>query len=326
YRHLAESLLAELRAVENDAQLAKLVRQIADALQERRAELERERHQANALLTEVTARLDEVSRYLAGQNDDRRLTLGDAEQLNERVLTQVDAIRSEVGSATNLATLKTQIGNRLESIAAQVREFRDREEHRFLEQTARNQQMAARIAELERQTSDLHRSLHREQRRARLDALTGIANRSWFDERLAEEIARWRRFRTPVSVLVWDIDRFKSINDRYGHRSGDIVLQEVAKLFTKRLRSTDVLARYGGEEFVMLLIGTPLAAATALAENLRVAVSQLKFHFRGTPVVVTASCGITELRDGDQPESVFDRADAAMYRAKNAGRNQCIAA
>jgi diguanylate cyclase len=143
---------------------------------------------------------------------------------------------------------------------------------------------------------------------------------------MAEEINRWKRFRDPVTVLVWDLDRFKSINDTYGHRAGDRVLQEVAKCFAARIRATDVLARFGGEEFVMLLVGTQMAEASKVANELRESVHSLRFHFRDTPVKVTTSCGMTELRDGDTAETVFDRADAALYKAKDGGRNMCVAA
>ncbi|MBS0394546.1 MAG: GGDEF domain-containing protein, partial [Proteobacteria bacterium] len=153
--------------------------------------------------------------------------------------------------------------------------------------------------------------------------LTRVANRASLDERLAEELARFRRFKSPVCVLVWDVDHFKAINDTCGHRGGDAVLREVATCLAQGRREVDFLARFGGEEFVTLLVGTPLADAVAVAEQMRAAVEALRFHFRGAPVPVTVSCGLTELRDGDSAESVFDRADAALYRAKAAGRNRC---
>jgi diguanylate cyclase len=322
----AEALLAELPAVDGDANLAKLLNRAADLVLARSEGLLRERDQATALLAQVTQRLEEVAAFLAGDAQNRRNTLGDAEELNTRVLTEVSSLNDEVRVARDLEPLKQLIGARVEAISTQVRQFREREEGRFLEQSERTQRVNARVAELERQARDLHRSLHQERRRARLDALTGIPNRISFDERLAEEIERWKRFRNPVCVLVWDIDRFKHINDTYGHRAGDRVLREVAKCFEGRLRSTDVVARFGGEEFVMLLIGTQLPDAQRKADELREAVGELKFHFRGEPIRVTVSCGVTELRAGDEAGEVFDRADKALYSAKDGGRNACVAA
>lgn len=325
-RDFADTLTAELRVVDTDEGLAKILTRIAEALLKRGEELAREKTQANSLLTEMTARLDEVSDFLTTQNDERQSALGDADQLSSQVMQNVEHINREVHETNDLAVIRTKVGVRLAKIAEQAREFRARQESRFLEQSALAQKMAARVASLERQTSELHRSLHQEQTRSQLDALTGIPNRGALDSRMAEEINRWKRFRDPVTVLVWDLDRFKSINDTYGHRAGDRVLQEVAKCFAARIRATDVLARFGGEEFVMLLVGTQMAEATKVANELRESVHGLRFHFRDTPVKVTTSCGMTELRDGDTAETVFDRADAALYKAKDGGRNMCVAA
>jgi diguanylate cyclase len=325
-RDLADTLTAELRSVDTDEGLARILTRIAEALAKRGEELAREKTQANSLLTEMTARLDEVADFLTTQNSDAQSALGDADQLSSEVMQNVAHINREVHETNDLAEIRTKVGVRLAKITEQAREFRARQESRFLEQSALAQKMAARVASLERQTSELHRSLHKEQARSQIDALTGIPNRGSLDNRMTEEINRWKRFRDPVTVLVWDLDRFKNINDTYGHRAGDRVLQEVAKCFAARIRATDVLARFGGEEFVMLLVGTQIADAAKVANELREAVAGLRFHFRDTPVRVTASCGMTELRDGDTAESVFDRADAALYKAKDGGRNLCVAA
>jgi diguanylate cyclase len=184
--------------------------------------------------------------------------------------------------------------------------------------------MSERIQQLENEAAALERSLQREQRMALLDALTGIANRLGYNERIEQEFKRWKRFRQPLSLVAWDLDHFKNINDTYGHRAGDRVLRAFAKLISAKVRETDFVARYGGEEFVMLLIGTPAADARTVAESIREDIGGLGFHFRGTPVNVTASCGVTEVRDADTPESLFDRADRALYRAKESGRNRSI--
>jgi diguanylate cyclase len=142
---------------------------------------------------------------------------------------------------------------------------------------------------------------------------------------MEEEFARWSRFRQPLCIAAWDIDHFKRINDAYGHRAGDKVLRIVADTLAERLRETDFLARYGGEEFVMILPGTQADGAAQVIEAMRAAVAGLGFHFRGNPVSVTVSCGITPFRDGDSPDEAFERADKALYRAKQAGRNRCEA-
>jgi diguanylate cyclase len=127
-------------------------------------------------------------------------------------------------------------------------------------------------------------------------------------------------------MMLWDIDDFKIINDTYGHRAGDRVLKTVASCFVSRMRAQDFVARIGGEEFVVLMTGITAELALRIANELRAAVAALRFHFLGTPVRVTVSCGLTEFRDGDATSAVFDRADAALYRAKREGKNLCMAA
>jgi diguanylate cyclase len=160
--------------------------------------------------------------------------------------------------------------------------------------------------------------------------LTGIANRKSFEERFAQEIAQEiaQQPRAPLAVvmLLWDLDNFKVVNDSYGHRAGDRVLQSVAACFIAAVRGNDFVARIGGEEFVMLLSGTKIDQALVIANQVRSAVEALRFHFRGTLVPLTVSCGLAELKENDVADAAFDRADGALYRAKHSGKNLCVAA
>jgi diguanylate cyclase len=238
----------------------------------------------------------------------------------------VRELTEAVNSATELAVLQTLVNARLETVTEQVQAFKSREENRQLEHTGRAERMVARIADLERETQDLTSKLHSEKHGARLDPLTRLGNRKSFDERIALDLSRCAQPNLPVTMLLWDLDNFKVVNDSYGHRAGDRVLQSVATCFLSGLRAEDFVARIGGEEFVMLMTGLPFAKSQQIADELRGGVESLRFHFRGTPVRVTVSCGFTDLRSGDTPDSAFDRADAALYRAKHGGKNACIAA
>ena len=195
-----------------------------------------------------------------------------------------------------------------------------------MEYNGRAEHMRARIADLERETQDLHSKLDLEKHGARLDPLTGVANRKSFEERFAREIAQRAQGGAPAVMLLWDIDSFKVINDSYGHRAGDRVLQSVAGCFTEAMRASDFVARIGGEEFAVLMIGLRLAEAVNVANQVRTAVEGLRFHFRGTPVRVTAPAGSPNCSRTTPRKAAFDRADAALYRAKNGGKNLCVAA
>jgi diguanylate cyclase len=218
------------------------------------------------------------------------------------------------------------VRTRLDAVTEQVCAFRARESDRVLESNGRAERMRARIADLERETQELHCKLDLEKHVARLDPLTGVANRKSYDERFALEIGRRAAGDTPLVMQLWDIDNFKMINDSYGHRAGDRVLQSVAACFKSSLRSSDFVARIGGEEFAVLLNGLKAAEAMKLANQLRIAVESLRFHFRGVPVRVTVSCGISQLTPDDSPETAYERADRALYQAKGGGKNLCVAA
>ena len=321
-----QQLIADVSRVTTDTDLADLVERAADLLRERSQTIAAERMQAANLLSTVSERLDEMADFLTSNTDTGRIGLEDTQSLNDKVISQVRALSKEAHDATNLSVLQSLLTSRLESVAQQVYEYRERVETRLTEQSSRSEAMRSRVADLEREAQELHSKLDQEKNGARLDALTGIANRKSFDERLEREFLAQSNTRAPAALLIWDIDNFKALNDTYGHRAGDRVLQTVAQSLRAMVRSRDFVARIGGEEFIVLLNGLPYEAAIQKAQELRAAIAELRFHFRGTPVRVTASCGITELRDRDAPGAVFDRADSALYQAKSAGKNLCIAA
>jgi diguanylate cyclase (GGDEF)-like protein len=155
--------------------------------------------------------------------------------------------------------------------------------------------------------------------------LTGIANRRHWDWRLAEEIARAQRYRYPVAVLMVDIDHFKRVNDTHGHQVGDEVLRQVAERLRSTLRRTDFLARYGGEEFGIIAPQTALEAAKVLAERLRRAIAREPIQVNNElSIPLTISVGVAVFPEHGQNESdLVAAADAALYRAKQDGRN-CV--
>jgi diguanylate cyclase len=157
---------------------------------------------------------------------------------------------------------------------------------------------------------------------ARTDALTGLANRRAFDEELGRRHAQWQRRRSSLSVILFDADRFKLLNDRFGHSAGDYVLKQIAKVVQKALRGMDLLARYGGEEFAVILPETDLSQGRIAAERIRSAVEDFEFVYQGERLPVTVSVGLAELMIGEDYVTVVDRSDAAMYAAKHDGRNR----
>jgi diguanylate cyclase (GGDEF)-like protein len=161
-------------------------------------------------------------------------------------------------------------------------------------------------------------------RRARTDALTGLANRRAFDEQLEQLLAHADRFGHAVSLILADVDHFKKVNDSWGHEAGDAVLRAIAKTLSDGVRAVDVCARFGGEEIAILLPQTSLVGAAELADRLRRAIEAKPIMARGEEIPVTISCGVACYPEGVlTKEALFAAADRALYDAKNAGRN-CV--
>jgi diguanylate cyclase (GGDEF)-like protein len=157
----------------------------------------------------------------------------------------------------------------------------------------------------------------------RHDPLTTIANRRYFYERAAQELLRAHRYQTPLSIISIDIDHFKLINDKYGHAVGDKILKFICANIQCSLRSTELFARIGGEEFAILVPDIKLPGALLLAERIRHIVAEHKLLIRDEEIGCTISLGVSALRQGkDTIDDCMNRADQALYKSKNNGRNQ----
>ncbi len=156
------------------------------------------------------------------------------------------------------------------------------------------------------------------------DGLTGLYNRMYLEENLADELNRLKRYSRAFSLCMIDIDHFKNINDTYGHLCGDQVLKSLSREMQKHGRSVDVIARYGGEEFCFLLPETSFDDAVIVAERLRQAVSEKTFLYDGKEIKVTLSLGVTEAKASFSLEEIIKKADDALYEAKNTGRNKVV--
>jgi diguanylate cyclase (GGDEF)-like protein len=179
---------------------------------------------------------------------------------------------------------------------------------------------------LAKQNAELEVALQRISDMAIRDELTGVFNRRYLMERLAEETVRCQRSGATFCLCMVDIDFFKKINDGYGHPGGDEVLRRVARTASGALREGDIFGRYGGEEFVMLLTNTTLVGAMVTAERVRTQIQDLRFPEVNTELKVSISLGVAEHRRQDLAAATLEQADAALYRAKHNGRNQSVAA
>ena len=154
---------------------------------------------------------------------------------------------------------------------------------------------------------------------ANTDSLTDLFNRRKGWRSLLMEVERAKRYNRPLSVIMFDLDHFKSVNDRFGHAGGDLILSEIAKLVQKGLRNTDILARWGGEEFIIISTETTLPNAAIAAERLRTTIEK---HTFSKSIKITASFGLADLEIEESADSLLLRADKMLYMAKTNGRNK----
>lgn len=249
-------------------------------------------------------------------------SLESSRSFNRELREQVSGLQASVQEAVDLGTLKQALEQRLDGLLSTVIEHQRQREGREGEVAERLQALSLKVAEMEQEAQGFREHIEEQRQKALTDPLTGLANRAGWAERLELEVARWKRYGGDLLLAVLDIDHFKRINDGYGHLAGDKVLKIIAGELSKRLRKTDFLARFGGEEFVLLVPSTPLEGGRQLLETLRAGVESCPFHFRGEPVTITLSSGLTAFTSGDSSDAVFARADQALYRAKREGRNR----
>ncbi len=286
------------------------------------AAVTRSQREFEAFLRRLDERLESLRECFADQSAAQTGRLNASEALDREIRDELQNFGEQVESSADFDQLKASVGRHLESISGAVERFRTQESEREKNLSQQLELMHEKLAAVETQSEQVREELAEERQKALRDLLTQLPNREAWQERLAFESQRWQRYRHPLTIGVLDIDYFKRVNDSYGHKAGDRVLQLVAKALSDRLRTTDFIARFGGEEFVVLMPETPPEVARTVLDDLRKHVASLPFHFRGDPVSVTFSAGLAEFGEDDDEDEVFDRADKALYLAKDAGRDR----
>ena len=259
--------------------------------------------------------------------DTSRAGATDSDALSADINAGIEQIGAAMqGDFGGDGAFQAQMEARVGAIRASLGDFFDLQRRQRSEYEERIAELTNQVESFEMESVRLRESLAVEHARAYRDALTDIPNRLAYQERGEFEIKRHRRSGRPLCLAVVDLDRFKQVNDRYGHRVGDKLLRSVATIATDRFRSTDMFARYGGEEFVVLLPETSEQDAARLCDDFRLRIAAAAFQSQGEVIPVTISIGLAQFTDGETLDSLFERADAALYRAKARGRNCLIVA
>jgi diguanylate cyclase len=282
-----------------------------------------EQKDIDQFLLHIAAQLSELNVIVTQTNTSVNTSVKNRSKLDQAVFTQIRELQIQAIKITSLDSLKEMVNQCFKTIATDIKNHhvQDKEQQQQFQDSMA--ELVNKMIALELESENLKAELKVVHTQATHDTLTGLPNRNAYNLRLKEEIARYNRYKTPLTLAIWDIDHFKNINDTYGHKSGDKVLSLTAKQLENGTRDTDFIARFGGEEFVMLLPNTDKNAALPLVNQLRELIETTGFNANGKAVPITISCGLTEFLDDDIEESFFERADKALYEAKNQGRNRC---
>jgi diguanylate cyclase len=260
----------------------------------------------------TTDRIDKVGSRVIGEIDDVMKLISEALGTAQTY----DASLSGASEKLTMARTAAQVREIVDTLLKSTREMRDT-----------NKALEARLALSKTEIGNLQQSLEAIRAESLTDPLTGLGNRKYFDRMIETEVQNALANNQPLSLLMFDIDHFKSFNDSYGHLTGDQVLRLVGMSLKQTIKGQDITARYGGEEFVVVLPNTALRQALTVADHIRRAVMAKELKKKSTGEIlgrVTISVGVSMLKPDDDADSLIERADACLYAAKRAGRNRVI--
>ncbi|VAW18428.1 hypothetical protein MNBD_ALPHA09-1562 [hydrothermal vent metagenome] len=277
---------------------------------------------------------DEITETAAGEIQNQFFSPSqDADNvvsLSSKISVEIEQAIAVIGAA---AGTNSAYGNSLEGVGSQIGKIKSADDLRTIAETLvlasremekNSRELEAKLEASKSQITSLKGHLDEVRNESRTDALTGIPNRKHFDERFASEAAQAAETQEELCLVVADIDHFKKFNDSHGHQTGDQVLKLVAKLLSANIKGRDMAARFGGEEFTILLPQTNLRAAVTVADQIREKVRTKELIKKSTNEnlgAITLSLGVARYRPGETTDELFQRADACLYAAKHAGRD-----
>ena len=246
------------------------------------------------------------------------------QKLNDQLQSQITDMAKGLDQANSLIDIKVDISSKLKAIASTLDEKTILENTLQVDLESKLVDMQNKIERLEEQSITFEKRIQEQQAKSFLDALTKLNNRAAFDEYFAKEIVRYQHNGGSLSIAIADLDNFKRINDTYGHTAGDKTLQVLASTFKKTLKDDAFIARYGGEEFIFIFKNKDQNEVTQKLNLLKSNISKLPFKFKNNKVSMTLSMGVTHVKADDNVHIAFERADTALYKAKEEGKNRVI--
>jgi diguanylate cyclase len=320
WRTLPTQVEQQIKEIQNQlegtnlpAQISRILRELGHAVSHFHSALISELTDVEFYLKDTAVRLKELQLGIEESFNGHRQSFGDQVDLNSGIDTQVGQLATQLDGEDDIEAIKRVIDAGFQGIRTRMHEHISRGQQRMDDAEQQFGDLRKHLSLMRDESKQLREKVEKERKRARLDALTGVPNRAAFDERISTELARHRRHDRKLSLAVIDIDKFKDVNDAFGHKAGDKVLRSVAQICATNVRNGDLFARYGGEEFSLALAETTLEEALVVAEKLREEIASKRFSCDKRKVPVTVSIGIAEVKQSDTEESTFERADQAPY-------------
>ncbi|QMU60378.1 MAG: diguanylate cyclase [Gammaproteobacteria bacterium] len=322
YQDRSTSLQKKCKDIKSIMDLNECVRSIYDLFYSVYKDTYADKEELENFLFNIGAQISRIGDTLHTVAEDQASDLKVQDDLNLKMNDAVSLISENIISGNDLASLKNTVKVQLDTLQNIVEE--ERQIVKAQESRVNNnvKALAKQVNELKLETQELKDKVQREKEHALRDPLTSLYNRQAYNEKISEIVTSTEEHDSNLSLLIWDIDHFKRFNDIYGHVVGDKVLKAVAEKLSKLLKDNYFLARYGGEEFAMLTPGLSIEESKVYADHVRNEISNIAFIVKGKKVQITISCGITSIQISDNSQSIFERADKALYAAKEQGRNR----
>jgi len=323
YHQRFRGLKARFESSPDVATLLEPTEELIGMIQGYMRDLTQQRNEVASFVKELGAGLLEMESQLVTSLTHSEETYEFNEAFNRSLTGQLDDIRESFSISRSLEEARSFVLSKLRAIKSALESKRKQDASYLQHAHEKMGNLQKGFERMKKEIGQVHKKTRILEQEILLDSLTGIYNRRAYEMRIKEELSRYQRYNQPFSLILFDIDHFKKINDQFGHQAGDKCLREITARIRPSLRHCDFLARYGGEEFTIILPGTIEEDAHRVAEKVRNLIEKTRFLYQGAEVPVTISVGLTQALPTDQDaEALFKRVDTAMYQAKKEGRNQ----
>jgi len=325
YFNKLDNITERIKAAEDSDDISEIRESVFNLIFVYISDTSQDREKVNSFVREIVGKILDIESKVVTTYEQTDSMFQSNEGFELVLSSEMKGLKQESDVALSLDALKIEIARRLLSIekALQKKQAIDRA---VKDAAEKNRQafksgfvkLKQKLDEATKHSKELEKKLNRDQ-------LTGAYNRRAYDKKIEEEMDRFLRYGTHFSLLLMDADKFKLINDNYGHAIGDKCLQEIIKRTLPLLRKTDMLARYGGEEFMVIMPETDSNGAKIAAEKIRQTIEKIEFVYKKEKVRVTVSIGVSQSSEGDKNhQQIFERSDIAVYKAKEQGRNRVL--